>query len=74
MAQHPDPNFITSVMIQGDAIKTNSTDLIAQLATINVGEPIPEGWSVTTGNMHYSEIVRIVYRYQIEEEAEDATT
>ena len=60
-----------NVLLQGDPMEPTSTDLIAQSDTLKVGEPVPDGWTVTTGNMHFREIWRIAYRYQIEEEMTD---
>lgn len=55
-------------LIEGDPMDPQSTDLILQEGRLPVGEPIPEGWTVTTGNNFDSQAFRIVYRYQIEEE------
>jgi hypothetical protein len=42
-------------------------DLLVQLDTLAVGQPLPEGWRVLSGNIHNSEITRVVMRYEIEE-------
>ena len=60
---------IRSTLIDGDAIILGSTDLIAQVATLAVGEPVPEGWRVLTGNERTSQIGRVAYRFEIESES-----
>mgnify|MGYP003152300667 FL=1 len=57
-------------LLRGDPLAPDAFDLIAQFAMLNVGDPVPpDGWRVLSGNMHHSEIVRVVLRH--EEEAED---
>lgn len=60
---------IRSTIIDGDALDPSSTDLLAQVATLVVGEPVPEGWRVLTGNERTSQIARVAYRYEIEAES-----
>lgn len=57
-----------NVLITGDPMDPSSTDVIAQFDRLGVGKPVPEGWRVLTGNMQSSEIARIAYRYEIEDE------
>lgn len=56
------PNFI---LARGNPLEPSDYDLIVQTDTLAVGKPVPEGWTVTTGNMHNSEIVRVAMRYEI---------
>ncbi len=62
---------MTNILISGDPMEPSSTDMIHQTASLKVGEPVPEGWRVMTGNNLYSEITRTAYRYEIEEPVED---
>jgi hypothetical protein len=52
----------TNHLISGDPLSPASTDLIAQTANLPVGEPVPEGWRVLTGNERTSLIGRLAYR------------
>jgi hypothetical protein len=56
-----------NILIQGDPMKPFSGDIIAQIDTLPVGQPVPEGWRVLSGNIHDSSIARVAYRYEIEE-------
>lgn len=56
-------------LIQGDPLNPDGGDLIAQTTTIKVGEPVPEGWQVLTGNNEFSQIGRFAFRFEIEEES-----
>lgn len=47
-----------NTLIDGDPLSPSSTDLIAQVSTILVGDPVPEGWRVLTGNSTHSQIAR----------------
>lgn len=60
---------INNQLLRGDPLAPSDYDLIAQFAFLNLGDPVPDGWRVLDGNMHHSEIVRVVFRH--EEEAED---
>lgn len=57
---------MTNYLVSGDPLAPSSGDLIAQLATLKVGEPVPEGWRVLSGNAEYSSIARVVMRYEVE--------
>lgn len=56
---------IRSTVIDGDALNPSDLDLIAQVAQLNVGEPVPEGWRVLTGNVSTSQVARVAYRFEI---------
>lgn len=56
-------------LISGNPLEPSSTDLIAQFDSLDVGRPVPAGWRVLSGNVRQSEIARIAYRYEIEEES-----
>lgn len=60
---------IRSTVIDGDALCPLDTDLIAQTGTLKVGERVPEGWRVLTGNDRTSQVGRVAYRFEIKEEA-----
>ena len=57
-----------NILVRGDVFDPSDMDLIVQITTLAVGEPVPEGWKVTSGNMHNSEIVRVVTRSALEME------
>jgi len=57
-----------NILIEGDPLAPNDSDIIVQEAHLNVDEPVPEGWRVMTGNNRSSLIMRVVYRYEIEGE------
>lgn len=59
---------MANYLISGDALAPESTDLIAQTKSLPVGERVPEGWRVLSGNMHESTIARVCYRYEAESE------
>ena len=46
-----------------------TVDLIAQQGYLAVGERVPEGWRVLTGNAISSLVARVAYRFEIEDEA-----
>ena len=56
---------LKNTLIQGDPLKPDDLDLIAQTATIRVEEPVPDGWQVLTGNIFNSRIARVAFRYEI---------
>jgi hypothetical protein len=62
---------MNNYLLEGDAMQPDGIDLIAQLATIPAGEPVPEGWRVLTGNSYVSQIARVAMRYEIEGERKD---
>lgn len=57
-------------LIDGNPMQPESTDLIAESRRLAVGERVPDGWRVLTGNAHESLIARVAYRYEIEESGE----
>lgn len=61
-----------TVQITGDAIDTCSSDLFAQIDTLAVGLPVPDGWRVLTGNSRWSQIARVAMRFEIMPEPENA--
>lgn len=61
------PWAVESRLLQGDPLNPASGDLIAQTARLNVGEPVPEGWRVLTGDEASSLIARVVLRYELED-------
>lgn len=56
---------IKNTLFEGDPMEPLGTDLIVQEGRLPVGKPVPRGWTVLTGNMHNSRVVRIVYRDDI---------
>lgn len=53
-----------SYLISGSALARSGTDLIAQIASLPVGEPVPDGWRVLSGNSTQSTIARVAYRFE----------
>jgi hypothetical protein len=56
-------------LISGDALAPSSCDMIAQTKSLAVGERVPEGWRVLSGNNRESTIARVCFRYEAEEES-----
>lgn len=54
-------------LIEGNPLAPESFDMIAQLGHLPVGERVPEGWRVLTGNQFSSLVARVVYRFEVEE-------
>ena len=54
-------------LIDGDPLNPESTDLIAQRGTLLVGEPVPDGWRVLSGNSIASEVWRVVFRFEVDQ-------
>ena len=55
-----------SILLDGDTLNPSSTDILIQKGLLPVGEPVPEGWRVMTGNARESLVIRPVYRYELE--------
>ena len=53
-------------LLSGDPLAPESTDLIAQFDSLKVGERVPDGWRVLSGNERESTIARVCYRYEAE--------
>lgn len=58
----------SNTLHDGDPLEPSSMDIIIQEGSLPVGESVPEGWRVMTGNNSTSLVMRIVYRYEIEDE------
>lgn len=56
--------------ISGDPLNPDSGDLIAQVGTLEVGKPVPDGWRVLTGNERASQVARVAMRYEIDSRLE----
>lgn len=57
------------VLLRGCPMDPSPGDTLAQFDSLAVGQPVPDGWRVLSGNLSSSEIARVVYRYEIEEES-----
>jgi hypothetical protein len=55
---------MTNILISGDPLNPQSTDLIVQKKNLAVDQPVPDGWRVLTGNLRTSLIARVCYRYE----------
>jgi hypothetical protein len=51
-----------TVLTEGDALEPSGTDILTQFGRLKVGEPLPDGWTVLTGNRHDSLVARVLYR------------
>lgn len=58
--------FFKRTLIEGDPMDQSRLDLIAVQATLPVGEPVPHGFRVMTGNANTSHITAVLYRYELE--------
>ena len=56
----------TNTLLEGDALAPQWTDLIVQRGSLDVGQPVPAGWRVLTGNNDSSLVARVVYRFEVE--------
>ena len=54
-------------LVSGDPLSPQAGDVIAQIAILNVGARVPNGWRVLTGNNNVNKIARLVLRGEIEE-------
>ena len=63
--------IVINHLVSGDPLSPQTGDVIAQIAILNVGVLVPNGWRVLTGNNNnnnnVSKIARIVLRGEIEE-------
>lgn len=59
-----------NILARGDALEPDDMDLIVQIMLLDVGKPVPRGWRVTSGNIHHSEIVRVIPRFELELESD----
>jgi hypothetical protein len=57
------------ILLSGNPFEPCSTDTIVQFDSLPVGERIPDGWRVLSGNERESTMARVAYRYEIEEES-----
>ncbi len=55
-----------SRLVEGDPLHPDDTDVIVQFASLKVGKPVPSGWRVMTGNINFSLVSRVVYRYEVD--------
>lgn len=54
-------------LVSGDPLSPQAGDVIAQIAILNVGALVPNGWRVLTGNNNVNKIARLVLRGEIKE-------
>ncbi len=63
----PGVRITESILLKGDPLDPACPgDLIAQIGSLDVGQPVPEGWRVLTGNAHTSQVARVVLRAELE--------
>lgn len=61
--------ILRTVSLDGNGLETPCAgDLFAQEALLPVGEALPEGWRVLTGNNDHSTIARVVMRCELEDQ------
>lgn len=51
-----------ATLIDGDPLNPSDYDLLAVQGRLRVGYPVPDGWTVLTGNMNDSLVAAVVYR------------
>lgn len=57
---------IENDLVRGDPLDPKGVDLIAQIARVPVGQPVPDGWRVLTGSGRDSMIARVAFRFEVE--------
>ncbi len=57
---------MSNILISGDPLDPQGSDLIHQTTSLDVGKPVPEGWRVMTGNNLTSTITRTAYRDELD--------
>lgn len=62
---------MTNYLVSGDPLEPCACDLIAQTQSLPVGDPVPDGWRVLSGNERQSTIGRLVYRIELEGESSE---
>lgn len=55
-------------LISGNPMEPASTDIMAQFDRLAVGQPVPDGWRVLSGNSSESEIARVAYRFEVQDD------
>ena len=63
---------VTNRLISGDPFDPSSGDMILQEGSLSVGDPVPEGWRVLSGNPTSSSVVRVVLRCEVEDHYGDS--
>ncbi len=56
---------ITTTLHVGDPLNPDDTDILIQSGWLYVGDPVPAGWRVMTGNDRDSLVMRVAYRYEV---------
>jgi len=51
-------------LVEGDAMVPEAYDLLTCVGRLAVGEPVPEGWRVVSGNNSSSLVVATAYRIE----------
>src|SRR5690606_31114158 len=61
--------FAKAQQLDGDAMKPNSTDMLAQTIRLPTGEePRGDGWRILTGNVNFNLWARVAFRYEIKDD------
>jgi hypothetical protein len=63
---------ITNKLVDGDPLDPSDFDIIMQEGRLDVGVPVPDGWKVITGNQLNSQVIRLMTRWEIDQEEVDA--
>jgi hypothetical protein len=64
-------NLKSTIINPADNNDPAANDLFAQTATIKVGDAVPDGWRVLSGNNNTSTIARVAMRHEVEELEEE---
>jgi hypothetical protein len=55
---------IQYTQINGDAMALSASDLLFAQGMLEVGQSVPDGWTVLTGNAYSSMVYAVGYRFQ----------
>jgi hypothetical protein len=57
---------IKNTLLTGDPLDPSDSDVIAQIGWLDVGKPVPDGWTVLSGNTRMSDVGRVTTRWDIQ--------
>jgi hypothetical protein len=62
--EYGDVYGISATLIQGDPLDPDDCDVLCLIGLLKVDKPLPDGWSVLSGNMHHSQVGTVMLRYE----------
>lgn len=57
---------LDSALVRGEPLRPDQGDILAVLGRLDVGEPVPDGWRVLTGNAYTSLVAATFFRHELE--------